>query len=733
MIAIESHVSAMTLRSWEIKIIERSSSRLSRSRSSRICAWIMTSSAVTGSSAITIRGLHARAIAIITRCRMPPENSCGYSRARSRWIPTSSRSSPTRFIAASLSTLSWMTIGSAIWSPIRFTGFSAFIAPWKMIEMCFHRIPRSWPSETFARSYPTYSIVPSTIFPFDGRRRMIDRAAVVLPQPLSPASPRLSPSPKVKSTPSTARTVPSCVWKCVLRPFTVRSGILPLRAMGRTSSGTRFSERGSRTPGSALTFSQTRTGSSASYKGNGAFAVDEARGLHRVADARPSLLRVPDRLVVRDLDPVLGSVDPRPPVVRFRLHPRRRRLLDRAPRVPAPGRRRGGPHAQETDNRPERVVPLRGNPRLRPQRDVLGIRRRKCRVVARRGVLDRDLRVPVRGVARGGPRDGIPAVHRPGHDDPAPLERGRGLRRRRVRRGGGGPATHALGRRHPESRRGRRRGHVPRAEGRTHARVDVRGATRTRLAGRASTGGRRPVDRSRGVPRRHALCDGRVPAALPPSAGPLRIRDRDFDQRLPPRRGDLVRVCGDDHAGPRRIRDARPPGPHGVRRVFRHVWRGTVSRRGPAPGAPVHCLEPPARPHDRVPEPPARARPTGDRVVDGRVRLHLGPRGRRAARGGAHDNDRAVEHRPLPRGCDVLPVRLHPRTLAHDRRRMARGDSVAVPADRRPPHLAVPPPLGADESAQAVTAGTASAGGVTRWHATAFPGPSSMSGGSAQD
>src|SRR3989442_540801 len=141
MIAIESHVSAMTLRSWEIRIIERSSSRLSRSRSSRICAWIMTSSAVTGSSAMTIRGLHARAIAIITRCRMPPENSCGYSRARSRWMPTSSSSSPTRFIAASLSTLSWMTIGSAIWSPTRFTGFRAFIAPWKMIEMCFHRIP----------------------------------------------------------------------------------------------------------------------------------------------------------------------------------------------------------------------------------------------------------------------------------------------------------------------------------------------------------------------------------------------------------------------------------------------------------------------------------------------------------------------------------------------------------------------------------------------------------------
>src|SRR5256885_10619757 len=63
---------------------------------------------------------------------------------------------------------------------------------------------------------------------------------------------------------------------------------------------------------------------------------------------------------------------------------------------------------------PERVVPLRGHPRLRPQRDVLGIRRRKCRVVARRGVLDRDLRVPVRGLARAGAPDRTSAVHMAG-------------------------------------------------------------------------------------------------------------------------------------------------------------------------------------------------------------------------------------------------------------------------------------------------------------------------------
>ena len=50
----------------------------SRSRSSvissRICAWIVTSSAVVGSSAIKSFGLHASAIAIITRCRIPPDS-----------------------------------------------------------------------------------------------------------------------------------------------------------------------------------------------------------------------------------------------------------------------------------------------------------------------------------------------------------------------------------------------------------------------------------------------------------------------------------------------------------------------------------------------------------------------------------------------------------------------------------------------------------------------------------
>ena len=45
--------------------------------SSRIWRWIVTSSAVVGSSAISSLGSQAIAIAIITRCCWPPDSSCG--------------------------------------------------------------------------------------------------------------------------------------------------------------------------------------------------------------------------------------------------------------------------------------------------------------------------------------------------------------------------------------------------------------------------------------------------------------------------------------------------------------------------------------------------------------------------------------------------------------------------------------------------------------------------------
>ena len=77
MIRTRSHVSAMTDRSWVIRISDSPSFVRRSSSSSRIWAWTMTSRAVVGSSPMTIAGSQASAIAIIARWRMPPDSSCG--------------------------------------------------------------------------------------------------------------------------------------------------------------------------------------------------------------------------------------------------------------------------------------------------------------------------------------------------------------------------------------------------------------------------------------------------------------------------------------------------------------------------------------------------------------------------------------------------------------------------------------------------------------------------------
>src|SRR5947199_2231158 len=75
-------VSAMTPMSWVMSMMAIPSLAFSSFSSSRICAWMVTSSAVVGSSAIRRFGLHESAMAIITRWRMPPESWCGYSFTR---------------------------------------------------------------------------------------------------------------------------------------------------------------------------------------------------------------------------------------------------------------------------------------------------------------------------------------------------------------------------------------------------------------------------------------------------------------------------------------------------------------------------------------------------------------------------------------------------------------------------------------------------------------------------
>ncbi len=77
MTTTSSAISAMTPRSCVMRMIAVPM-RLCRSRiRSRICAWMVTSSAVVGSSAISRSGSQASAIAIITRWRIPPDISCG--------------------------------------------------------------------------------------------------------------------------------------------------------------------------------------------------------------------------------------------------------------------------------------------------------------------------------------------------------------------------------------------------------------------------------------------------------------------------------------------------------------------------------------------------------------------------------------------------------------------------------------------------------------------------------
>ena len=77
MTAMESAISTSRDRSCEMNSTAKPSRSRSVMSSSRISRWVTTSSAVVGSSMITTDGSSASAVAIITRCRMPPDSSCG--------------------------------------------------------------------------------------------------------------------------------------------------------------------------------------------------------------------------------------------------------------------------------------------------------------------------------------------------------------------------------------------------------------------------------------------------------------------------------------------------------------------------------------------------------------------------------------------------------------------------------------------------------------------------------
>src|SRR5688500_10337605 len=199
-----------------------------------ICAWIETSSAETGSSAMISLGLTASARAMPMRWRWPPENSCGYRRRWSADNPTVSsscttRSSRARRLGASL----WITSASPMSDPTVIRGLSEAYGSWKMICISFRRARSERLSSvvTFLFSNQTSPEVGSI------NRRMV-RPVVDLPQPDSPTSPSVSPGMTSNDTSSTAWTratsresSPPRIGKYFLRFRTLRRG----SAMGWTS------------------------------------------------------------------------------------------------------------------------------------------------------------------------------------------------------------------------------------------------------------------------------------------------------------------------------------------------------------------------------------------------------------------------------------------------------------------------------------------------------------------
>ena len=124
-----SAVSATTPKSWVISITPILSSFFRLFIRSSICACIVTSRAVVGSSHISSSGSHDSAMAITALCLIPPENSCGYwlNLSSGFGIPTFLSISTACFFASSLVTFLCIRIPSIICFPTFIVGFREVI------------------------------------------------------------------------------------------------------------------------------------------------------------------------------------------------------------------------------------------------------------------------------------------------------------------------------------------------------------------------------------------------------------------------------------------------------------------------------------------------------------------------------------------------------------------------------------------------------------------------------
>ena len=220
MTCTRSQNSATTPRSWVIMRIETPSSSDSSLSNFRIWSWMVTSSPVVGSSAISSAGSPASAVAIITRWRMPPDSSYGYCFNRSFiWeIPTSSSSSEARTLARSRLTPARLTSTSRSWAPTVFNGFRETIGSWKIMA-----ISRPLTRDCTAGSNmfsPFQRISPLVMRPGGRTRPSMARPMTLLPDPDSPTMPTRSCEPTARVMSSTPLIVPSRVGNEMVRLLT---------------------------------------------------------------------------------------------------------------------------------------------------------------------------------------------------------------------------------------------------------------------------------------------------------------------------------------------------------------------------------------------------------------------------------------------------------------------------------------------------------------------------------
>ena len=228
------------LRSRATKRRARPISACSASSRARICAWIVTSSAVVGSSAISSFGRPASAIAIIARWRWPPESWCGQASTRrsGSGMPVLASSSIARARASARPRSACSASTSPIWAPTVCSGLSAVIGSWKIIAISPPRTARSSGSPACSRSRPAKRIAPVVSAP--STRPSTDSAVIDLPEPDSPTRANFSPAAMANDTSSTTGAAPKRTLRCSIeRSASVRcwpspaASAAPCRRRGR--------------------------------------------------------------------------------------------------------------------------------------------------------------------------------------------------------------------------------------------------------------------------------------------------------------------------------------------------------------------------------------------------------------------------------------------------------------------------------------------------------------------